>query len=114
MNFFSLMSQGSQPVNLGSSPNLLPHPHLVGVTLGIWRKGLQGLCLPQANPSSLTVASLGVAFLESGLDLWGSGQCPGLESEIWGLELAIPLTCCVTLAVSPLCLSFQARLGGAV
>lgn len=72
------MSQGPQPVNLGSCPNIPPHSHLVGAALGIWRRGLQGPHPPPANPSILTVPAEGVAFLGSGLDLWGGGQRPGL------------------------------------
>lgn len=66
----------------------------MSVILGIWGGGIQGPHPQPANPSILTVPALGVAFHRSGLDLWGGGQCPGLGSqEIWGLELAVPLTC---------------------
>lgn len=68
----------------------------MGVTLGIWRKGLQGPHPPPANPSILTVPTLGVAILGSGLDLWVVASVLGWESEVWGLGLAVPLTSCVT------------------
>lgn len=70
MNCFSLMSQAT----LGSSPSIPPHSHLVGVTLGVWR----GLPSTSSQSQRLTEPALGVAFLGSGLDLWGCGQCPGL------------------------------------
>ena len=57
--------------------------------------------------SVLTVPALGMAYRGSGLDLWGGGQCPGLGSqEIWGLELAVPLTVRPELLGLPLHLSF--------
>lgn len=112
-NEFSLMSQGSQPVNQGSCPNIPPHPHLMGVTLGIWRKGLQGPHPPPANPSILTVPTLGVAILGSGLDLWGGSQCPGLGVRGLGsgTGCSFNFLCDLSWSVSPPCRSFQARLG---
>lgn len=88
--FFPLMSQRPEPEIHPSQRTWLPLPTFlptptswVDVTLGIWRKGLQGRPPPPANPSILTVPALGVAFPGSGLDLWGGGQCPGLG--VWDL-----------------------------